>query len=345
MRIDDARSCLGRGLRRFARAGAGAHSDGAGSDACPPPRGEQPVPQPRHLPRRLSRRRRRCRQVQPRRRRGAPPPPGASAAEAAGRQAARNPSEPGHDQVRARRHAKPSGRIARRPAAGRYHFTRVDDGYPAPRPQIRPGRLLQHAHAGWSCEAVPENRASLEKQIDDLRAEVTAAKSEIDALKQEIASLRAPPPPPPHPVPPQTVPPSPPPGERTGGITLKLPSHEDIARARGFIADTWHRLVEMIEHMQKDLLRRKRRRQRGVADVSRHGRPAFIRPRGEPAGHRQRDAARRNARRRLHRDHRAGDKPSSPRPGPATARCWSICATPRPRSPSRRTPTPTCRPI
>ena len=115
---------------------------------------------------------------------------------------------------------------------------------------------------------MPENRASLEKQIDDLRAEVTAANTEIAALKQEIAALRAPPPPPPHPVPPQTVPPSPPPGDRTGGITLKLPSHEDLARAGGFIADTWHRLVEMIEHMQKDLLRKRRRAQRRVADLN-----------------------------------------------------------------------------
>ncbi len=143
--------------------------------------------------------------------------------------------------------------------APRYHFTRVDDGYL--RLDRKSGKVsyCSTRTQGWSCEAVPENRASLEKQIDDLRAEVTAANTEIAALKQEIASLRVPPPPPPsppHPVPPQTVPPSPPPGDRTGGITLKLPSHEDLARAGGFIADTWHRLVEMIEHMQQDLLRK-----------------------------------------------------------------------------------------
>jgi DNA polymerase III gamma/tau subunit len=139
--------------------------------------------------------------------------------------------------------------------APRYHFTRVDDGYL--RLDRKSGKVsyCSTRTQGWSCEAVPEKRASLEKQIDDLRAEVTAAKSEIAALKQEVATLRAPPPPP-HPVPPQTVPPSPPPGDRTGGITLTLPNHEDLARARGFIADTWHRLVEMIEHMQNDLLRK-----------------------------------------------------------------------------------------
>jgi len=139
----------------------------------------------------------------------------------------------------------------------RYGFTRVDDGFLRLDRKSGEVSYCTSQTQGWSCDSVPENRASLEKQIDDLRAAVTAAKSEIAALKQEIAALRAPPPPPPHPVPPQTVPPSPPSSDHTGGIKLKLPSHEDIARAGGFIADTWHRLVEMIETMQKDLLRKR----------------------------------------------------------------------------------------
>ncbi len=156
------------------------------------------------------------------------------------------------------------------PAAERYRFTPVDNGFL--RLDRKSGNVTyctSHT-AGWSCAAVAENRPSLERQIAQLRDEVAA-------LKQEIAALRAPPaapaPPPPasasppaqseqHPVPPQTVPPgkapsAPPPPDRQGGATLKLPSHQDLARARGFITDTWHRLVEMIQTMQKDLLHTK----------------------------------------------------------------------------------------
>ena len=66
------------------------------------------------------------------------------------------------------------------------------------------------------------------------------------ALKNEIAALRAPPPPP-----------KPPPHSgKDGDAQIKLPTAEDVARARAFIADTWHRLVEMIENWQKDMLRK-----------------------------------------------------------------------------------------
>jgi hypothetical protein len=52
------------------------------------------------------------------------------------------------------------------------------------------------------------------------------------------------------------VPPTPQQPDQTGSITIPLPSREDIARARGFIADTWHRLVDLIENLQKDMMRK-----------------------------------------------------------------------------------------
>lgn len=134
---------------------------------------------------------------------------------------------------------------------GRYSFTRVDNGLL--RLDHKSGDLAycMPRNAGWSCEAVPQKGASLEQQIAELRDAVAE-------LRKEVAALRAPPSPPlppPHPVPPQTVPPTPPP-DQTGSITIPLPSREDIARARGFIADTWHRLVDMIENLQKDMMRK-----------------------------------------------------------------------------------------
>ena len=162
-------------------------------------------------------------------------------------------------QAKSQDRAPPSGLMFR------FGFTRVDNGFL--RLDHKTGEVSYCTHSGgWSCEAASEKRASLdslEKQVDELRnvvsaakSELAATKSELAALKEEIAKLRAPPPaPPPHPVPPQTVPPSPQ-SDQTGGITLKLPSNEDIARARGFIAETWRRLVEMIETMQKDMMRK-----------------------------------------------------------------------------------------
>ena len=82
------------------------------------------------------------------------------------------------------------------------------------------------------------------------KGEVLAMKNEMADLKNDIAALRPPPPP----VPPQTVPPTPHPG-KDGDAQIKLPTR-DVACARAFIADTWHRLVEMIENWQKDALRK-----------------------------------------------------------------------------------------
>ncbi len=141
---------------------------------------------------------------------------------------------------------------------GRYSFTRVENGLLRLDLQAGGIAFCRPIDAGWVCDAVPEERATLEKEIDALRGELKAAKDELAAAKLEIANLkgeieglRTPPPPP---LPPQTVPPSPPPDH--DGVTIKLPTQEDIARARGFIADTWHRLVDMIAQWQKDMLRK-----------------------------------------------------------------------------------------
>jgi hypothetical protein len=133
---------------------------------------------------------------------------------------------------------------ARPMVPGRYTFNRVDGGLL--RLDNKSGKVAfcKPNTTGWVCDAVEEERAALEKEIAQLRDEVAA-------LKKEIASLRAPPPP----VRPQMVPPAQHPG-KDGGAQIKLPTAEDVARARAFIADTWHRLVEMIENWQKDVLRK-----------------------------------------------------------------------------------------
>ncbi len=105
----------------------------------------------------------------------------------------------------------------------------------------------------------PEDRAALEAEIGQLREEVASLRrvqGEVGRLRDEVASLRKEmlalqEPPPPRP-PGDIIPPS----YKGGDVTVKLPTHADIARARDFIEETWRRLVEMIVTVQKDMMRK-----------------------------------------------------------------------------------------
>src|SRR5665811_447158 len=113
----------------------------------------------------------------------------------------------------------------------RYTFNRVDDGFL--RLDNSSGQIAfcsPHA-VGWACQAVPEDRAALEKEIARLQDEVAS-------LKTEIAGLREPPPPRP---PAELTPPS----AKNGDAQIKLPSREDMERARAAIEEAWRRLVDM----------------------------------------------------------------------------------------------------
>jgi hypothetical protein len=123
----------------------------------------------------------------------------------------------------------------------RFTFNRVEDGFL--RLDNVSGQVsfcAPHA-AGWACQAVPEDRAALDKEIARLQDEVAR-------LKTEVASLRAPPPPRP---PADLSPPA-----KGGEAKIKLPSQEDIARARAAVESAWRRLVDMIENFQKDMMRK-----------------------------------------------------------------------------------------
>ncbi len=120
----------------------------------------------------------------------------------------------------------------------RWSFRRVDDGFV--RLDNKTGRIAHctPVHAGWACQAVPEDRAALEQQIARLQDDVAA-------LNKQIAELRAAPPPPP---------------EKGLDVSIRMPTQQEIARARDYLADTltdtWRRLVQMIVRFQHDLLRK-----------------------------------------------------------------------------------------
>jgi cell division protein FtsB len=123
-------------------------------------------------------------------------------------------------------------------APSRYSFNRVDDGFLRLDNTNGQVAFCSPHTVGWACQAVPEDRAALEKEIARLQGEVAS-------LKQEVANLREPPPP----RPPADLTP-----ESKNDNARQL--REDVERARAAIENAWRRLVEMIINLQKDMMRK-----------------------------------------------------------------------------------------
>jgi hypothetical protein len=160
-------------------------------------------------------------------------------------------------------------------SGGQFTFNRIDNGFLRLDTQSGQVAYCRAQAGGWACQAVPENRPGLEADVARLQSDMTALKAlqsdisalktdmtnlktlksdiarlqeEIAAVRREVAALKEPPPPRP---PADLTPPG-----KSDDVIIKLPSHEDIARARNFIEKTWHRLVEMITAVQKDMMQK-----------------------------------------------------------------------------------------
>jgi len=120
----------------------------------------------------------------------------------------------------------------------RYSFERINDGFL--RLDNASGRVsFCSAHvAGWACEAVPEDRAALEKEIAQLNDEVASLKSQLATLRQSLSPRS-----------PADLSPAPKNSEAQ-------PLSEDLERARTAIENAWRRLVEMLVNFQKDIMRK-----------------------------------------------------------------------------------------
>ena len=128
---------------------------------------------------------------------------------------------------------------AQRAAPSRYAFNRVSDGFLRLDNVTGNVAYCAPSSAGWACQAVPEDRAALEKEIGRLQDEVAD-------LKQQVAAFRDPPPPRP---PADLTPPS-------ANADKSAELRADIARAKVAVKNAWERLVDMINGLQKDLLRK-----------------------------------------------------------------------------------------
>jgi hypothetical protein len=153
-------------------------------------------------------------------------------------------------------------------SGGQFTFNRIDNGFLRLDTQSGQVAYCRRQATSWACQAVPENRSGLEADVARLQTDMAALKTlqtdmaalktlksdivrlhdEIAALRQEVAALKEPPPPRP---PADLTPPG-----KDGDVVIKLPTHEDIVRARNFIQKTWHRLVDMISAVQKDLMQK-----------------------------------------------------------------------------------------
>lgn len=130
----------------------------------------------------------------------------------------------------------------------RFTFERSKDGFLRLDSQTGQVAYCSGRAAGWACDAVPEERAALEKEIARLQDEVAG-------LKREVAALREPPPPrPPADLAPR--PPAPKDGNKDGDLTIKLPTQADIDRATAALQRAWDRVVDMIGNLKNDLTRK-----------------------------------------------------------------------------------------
>jgi hypothetical protein len=119
----------------------------------------------------------------------------------------------------------------------RYAFNPVNDGFLRLDNVSGQVSFCSPTSAGWACQAVPEDRAALEKEIARLQDEVTS-------LKQQVAALRDPEPPRP---PADLTPPT-----TQNGRASEL--RADLARAKAAVQNAWQRVVDMIKGFQKDMM-------------------------------------------------------------------------------------------
>jgi hypothetical protein len=118
---------------------------------------------------------------------------------------------------------------------GRYSFNPVVDG--VLRLDTRTGQVSQCSQSGvgWTCRAIPDERAALEIEIARLQGENATLKKELLARGLPLPG----------------VPSSPVPKPREP--ELKLPSDAEVDKVMSFFEKVWRRLIEMGRTVQKDV--------------------------------------------------------------------------------------------
>jgi hypothetical protein len=119
---------------------------------------------------------------------------------------------------------------------GRYSFNLVADG--VLRLDTRTGQVSQCGKsddAGWTCNAVPDERSALEIEIARLQGENATLKKELLARGLPLPGVASPP------------------VARPSEPELKLPSDAEVDKVISFLEKAWRRLLEMAREAQKDV--------------------------------------------------------------------------------------------
>jgi hypothetical protein len=125
-------------------------------------------------------------------------------------------------------------------AEGRFTFSRMNEGYV--RLDNRTGQVsfCSKRAVGWTCQLAPEDRGVLENEITRLQEENASLKKELLAHGMPLpGSMKGDPPPAPR-------------NERS----FSLPSDPNIDRMKVIVEKAWRRLVDMINALQKDVLKK-----------------------------------------------------------------------------------------
>jgi len=158
------------------------------------------------------------------------------------------PSGPGQSGARPATEAQGDSQ-----SPSRYSFNRVENGFVRLDNENGEIAYCSFQAAGWACQTMSIDHASSATEVESaqkaLKAEIARLQDEVASLKKQIAALKEPAPPrPPADLTPQS--------DKGPDITIKLPTQEDMTRAREFLEETWRRLVEMFGSLRKDIMRK-----------------------------------------------------------------------------------------
>ena len=132
---------------------------------------------------------------------------------------------------------------------GRYALAPVADG--VLRLDTRTGAVstCNNTGTGWTCYAVPDERAALDAEIGRLQADNEKLRTELAAREPTVPGKIDEP----LPKADSLKKPEPKVAEGERKIEIPLPSDRDMDRMMSFLERAWRRLVEIANRMQKDL--------------------------------------------------------------------------------------------
>jgi hypothetical protein len=135
--------------------------------------------------------------------------------------------------------AAPAGAQTAPPGSddNRYTFHNVDDGFVRLDTRTGQASLCGRRTVGWSCQAMPDDRAAFDEEIARLQREVaTLKKALLDRGLPLPSGIR-----------------SDSPAAASTDPNTKWPGSAELDRAMTFMGQVWRRLVEMMASVQRDL--------------------------------------------------------------------------------------------